>query len=133
MLLRIDPDREIDRQPHRFDLVAAIGLLVVEIGLVLKRVCLQLAGVERRVGSDIVLELDDLDVETVFGGDRFDGLKNLRVGTGRDADLDGFGMGLIDDDRGDGDRSKENAKQHHWSRKMEGGTWFHQRLAKGWP
>jgi hypothetical protein len=58
VLLRIDPDREIDRQAYRFDLVAAIGFLVIEVGLVLKRVGLEFAGVECRIGHNIIRELD---------------------------------------------------------------------------
>jgi hypothetical protein len=60
VLLRIDSDREIDRQAHRLDLVTAIGLLVIKVGLVLKRIGLELAGVERGVRHHVVRELDPL-------------------------------------------------------------------------
>jgi len=45
----------------------------------LKRIRLQVAGVQRGIGNRIVGELDDLNVETIPGGDRLDGLENLGV------------------------------------------------------
>jgi hypothetical protein len=41
MFLGIDPHRKIDSQANRFDLVPAIFLLIVEIGLILKGIRLQ--------------------------------------------------------------------------------------------
>lgn len=70
----------------------AVGDLVVEIGLVLERIGLQVAGVERRVGHDVVGKFDDLDVETLLGGDCLGGFQHLRVRPGGDPDLDGFGV-----------------------------------------
>ena len=93
VLLRIDPDREIDRQAHRLDLVAAIGFLVIEIGLVLKRIGLKFAGVERGVRHHIVRELDQLNIEPLLRGDRLHGFEDLGMRPRRDANLDDFRRG----------------------------------------
>jgi hypothetical protein len=93
VLLRIDPDREIDRQAHRLDLVTAIGLLVIKVGLVLKRIGLELAGVERGIRHHVVRELDQLDIQPLLRGDRLHGLENLGMRPRRDANLDGFSRG----------------------------------------
>ena len=86
-------------RPTCFDLVPAVRLLVVEIGLVLERIRLQVAGVQRGVGDHVVGEFDDLDVEAVLCGDRLDGFEDLGMGAGGDADLDGFGTGRASNDR----------------------------------
>jgi hypothetical protein len=50
---------------------------------VLVAVGLQVAGIERCVGLDVVLELDDLQLETFALGDS---LRDLRMRAGGDAD-----------------------------------------------
>jgi hypothetical protein len=102
VFLRVDAYRKIDGQADRFDLVTAVRLLVVEIGLILKRIGLQVARVQRRIGHHVVGELDDLDIETILRGDRLDGFEDLGVRAGGRADLDGFGAGCgRDGDQGD--------------------------------
>jgi hypothetical protein len=105
--LGIDAHRKIDGETGRHDLVAAVRVLVVEIGLVLERIGLQIAGIQRRVGNHIIGEFDDLNVETVLRGDRFDGFEDLGMGPGRDADLDGFAAGCARDSDQGGRRDDE--------------------------
>jgi hypothetical protein len=90
VLLRIDPDREIDRQAHRFDLVTAIGLLIIEIGLVLKRVGLKFARIKRGIRDHVVGELDQLDIQPLLRGDRLYRFEDLGMRPRRDANLDYF-------------------------------------------
>ncbi len=77
--------------PTSDDLVFAIGHLVVEIGLMLERIGLQVAGFQRRIRHHIVGEFDDLDVEALLGGDGLGSFQHLRMRTRRHADLDGLG------------------------------------------
>ena len=88
VLLRVNPDREIHRQRHGLDLVAAIGLLVVEVGQVLERVRLDLARCQSRIRHHVIREFDDLEFDALLGGDRFHRLEDLcmRSGSCRDAD-----------------------------------------------
>jgi hypothetical protein len=61
---------------------------------VLVAVGIQVAGGQRRIGLDIVAELDDLEVQTVLGSNLFDHFHDLRVRAGGHADLDGLVLGL---------------------------------------
>lgn len=60
-----------------------MGFLIVEIGLVLKGVGLDVAGVERGVGHDIIRELDELDIKPALRRDQLHGLEDLRKRTRR--------------------------------------------------
>src|SRR6202012_264904 len=97
------------------DLVAAVRLLVVQIRLVLKRIGLQIACIERGVRNHIVGELDDLDVEAFLGRNRLDSLQDLRVRSWRYADLDGFGAGWTCDGCGYNKRGQEKTEGHDHS------------------
>ncbi len=91
MLLRIEADRKVHGLGHALDLEAAVGDLVVEIGLVLEGVGLEFARGEGLVRHHVVGELDDLQVEALLGRDRLHGLEDLGMRTGRHADPDGLG------------------------------------------
>ena len=65
-LLRVDSHRQEDRFPDRRDLVSAVLYLVVEIGLVLKRVGLEITGVESLIGNGVIADLDDFDLKPVL-------------------------------------------------------------------
>ena len=84
-LFGIHTNREVDGVADRHDLVATVLDLLVEVGLVLVAVGVQVAGGQCRVGLHIVAELDDLDFQAVFFSDLFDLLENLRVRACRDA------------------------------------------------
>src|SRR3546814_1304164 len=76
---------DLDGIAHRHDVVAAGGDLVVEIGHVLERVGVELAGVQRLVGQHVVAEGDDLELEPVTRRDLFHHLQNFLLGAGHDA------------------------------------------------
>ncbi|MHC2703851.1 hypothetical protein ACVMHZ_007014 [Bradyrhizobium liaoningense] len=112
MLLRIDADREIHGQADGLDLVAAVGLLVVQVRLVLKRIGLDVAGIERRVWHHVVGEFEELNIESALGGDRLHGLEDLRMRPRRHPDLDGLGPGCGGQCGEHGREDQRQAKRH---------------------
>src|ERR1700722_9435666 len=63
MLLRIESDRPDGGEADRNDVIAARLDLVVEVRLVLKRVGVEVAVLQRLVRLGVVVEHDELDVE----------------------------------------------------------------------
>ncbi len=83
-------------------LEAAIGDLVVEIRLVLKRIGVEFAIRQRLVRHDIIREFQDLDVEPLGRSDFLHLFHDLCMRAWRDADLDGFGCSRCREGRGEG-------------------------------
>lgn len=72
------------------ELVAAVLVLLVHVGLVLERVDVQIARDERRVGLHEVVEFDDADLHALFFGDPLDDFHDFGVRACGDADDDGL-------------------------------------------
>ncbi|SPU76267.1 Uncharacterised protein [Brucella suis] len=84
---------KIDRLGHAHNLEAAIGNLIVEIGLVLEAIGLKRAIRQRHVRHHIVRKLLYLDLDALFGRDFLHLFHDLGVGARRHAYAEGFGEG----------------------------------------
>ena len=112
-LAGIDADRHDDALGDRDDVVAALRHLIVEIGLVLEVVDVEIVLRQRRVGDRVVGELGDLQLDALLGGEITGVAQDLRVGAGGGADAnhlagEGDGRNAQRSERrcGDGERTK---------------------------
>ncbi len=89
-LLGVDTHWRGDGGADADDIELAVGNLVVEIGLVLEGVGLQLAIGQRLVRHDVIGEIEDFDIEALGRGNLLHLLHDLRMFGRGHADLDGF-------------------------------------------
>ena len=73
----------------------------------LEGVGVEVAGVQRGIGKLVVVELDQLDLQAITGGDLLDDVEDLLGGADGDADGDGLfllrvGVGRADEGQGQG-------------------------------
>src|ERR1700722_15991721 len=118
MLLRIEADRPDGGEADRNDVIAARLDLVFEIGLVLKRVGVEVPVLQRLVRLGVVVEHDQLDVEALrlrlFG---HHGPDVLVLGA-HDPDAKGLLFGL-------GARRRKQRRERQYSSQNEAAIEFH--------